>query len=78
MRLANGVLVRAGHKAERFPFLEIDVRGMTEHADLLRSFLERCELLEELFFGELLGREATFVFVVGVNEVLHGDAPSFM
>ena len=53
MRFANGLLVRAGHEAECLPFLEINVRGMTEHTEFLRSFLEGRELLEELFFGEL-------------------------
>jgi hypothetical protein len=40
MRFANGLLVRAGHEAEWLPFLEINVRGMTEHSEFLRSFLE--------------------------------------
>ena len=75
MRLANGVLVRAGHEAECLPFLEINVCGMTEHTEFLRSFLEGRELLEELFFGKLLRREAALALVVGVDEVLHGDAP---
>src|SRR6516225_9453627 len=73
MCLADGFLVRAGHETERLAFLQVHVRGMTEHAELMCSFLERRELIEELLFGELLGWEATFALVVGVDEVLHVD-----
>src|SRR6516225_349396 len=76
MRPSDRFLVRAGHEAERLPFLQIHVSGMTEHAEVLRSLLERRELFEELFFGEFLRWEATFALVVGVDEVLHADAPS--
>ena len=49
---------------------------MTEHAEVLRRLLERRELPEELLFGEFLRRETALVLVVGVDEVLHADAPS--
>src|SRR5215472_13183054 len=76
MCLADGFLVRAGHEAECLPFLQIHECGMTEHAEVLRSLLERRELVEELLFGEFLRRETAFVFVVRVDEVLHADSPS--
>ena len=69
MCLADGLLVGAGHETERLAFLQVHVRGMTEHAELMRSLLERRELIEELLFGELLGWEAAFALVVGADEV---------
>src|SRR6516162_7181601 len=66
MCLADGFLVRAGHEAERFAFLEVHVCGMTKHAELLRSLLERRKLIEELLFGELPCREAAFSLDVTV------------
>jgi hypothetical protein len=35
-------------------------------------------LIEELLFGELLGWEAAFALVVGVDEVLHADDSVFL
>jgi len=75
MGLADGLLVGAGHEAEGLPFIQIHMRGMTESAELFGGFLERVELLEELFFAEFLCRETAFVLVVCIDEVLHGDAP---
>src|SRR5262249_36068401 len=76
MCLADGLLVGAGHEAEGLPFLQIHMRGVTESAELFGGFLERVELLEELFFAESLCRETAFVLVVCIDEVLHGDAPT--
>ena len=69
MCLADRFLVWAGHEAEGLPFLQIHMRGMTESAELFGSFLERLELLEELFFAEFLRRETAFVLVVCIDEV---------
>src|SRR6516164_5081207 len=75
MCLADRFLVGAGHEAEGLTFLQIHMRGMTESAELFGSFLERVELLEELFFAEFLCWETAFVLIVCIDEVLHGDAP---
>src|SRR5690349_13280313 len=71
MRLADSLLVRPGHEAERLAFFQVHVRGMAEGMKLLGRDLERIELGEELFLGELLAGEAAFALVVGVDEVLH-------
>src|SRR5262249_47341296 len=75
MCLTYRFLVWAGHEAEVLPFRQIHMCGMTESAELFGGFLERVELLEELFFAEFLCRETAFVLVVCIDEVPHGDAP---
>jgi hypothetical protein len=40
-----------------------------------KAFLERGELLKELFLNELLFRKTAFVFVVNVDRTFHDDAP---
>ena len=78
MCLSDGFLIRAGHEAERLAFLQVHVRGMTEHAELMRSLLKRRELIEELSLGELLGWEATFALVVGIDELSFTLCSSFI
>ena len=48
---------------------------MSDHIELVSGFVQGIELSEELLFGQLLVGEATFGFVVGVNEVFHGVSP---
>jgi len=68
MRLADGLLVGAGHEAEGLPFLQIHMRGMTESAELFGGFLERVKLLEELFFAEFLaGKLPLFLSCVSMK-----------
>jgi hypothetical protein len=40
-----------------------------------KAFLERRELLKELFLREFLLREAVYVLVMGVDEICHDDTP---
>jgi hypothetical protein len=40
-----------------------------------KAFLERGELLKELFLSELLFCETAIVFVVSVDKIFHDDAP---
>jgi len=68
--LADGFLVRPGHEAKGLAILQIHMRGVTKNAKLLGCLLERGELVKELLLSELLLREAAFVLVVGVDEVL--------
>src|SRR5262245_65523131 len=75
MGLADRLLIRPGHEAEGLAVLQIHMCGMTKNAKLRGRLFERGELVEELLLGELLLREAAFVLVVGVDEVLHVGAP---
>src|SRR5574342_100785 len=71
----DGFLVRPGHEAEGFAFAEVDVRGVPDDMELVPGLLECIELREELFFRDLLGREAALGLVVSIHEVLHDPPP---
>jgi hypothetical protein len=75
MCLADRFLVWAGHEAESLAVPQIHVCGVTENPELLGGFLERGELLEELFLSEFPRWETAFALVVSVDEIFHVDAP---